>query len=140
MADWRAFYARFDAAHRELISALVHDWQQTGQIAELAEGDAVLLLRARSALGGNPVFAELRLDARRRAQLRIAVGRWRRMLGEDEAERLLAPLTRVEELAWVEEGEHWRIDRPAHLSPPQQKALRDALVAIAHRLFEVAPS
>ncbi len=139
MADWRLFYQRLDPAHREWASVLAHEWRQTGHLAELGEDDASLLLRARSALAERPVIARLVLDAEAMPVLEIPVRTWQALFGEDEAERLLAPLAAIEE-AEIEQGRAlWRLFRPAHLSGPAQKRLRDWLMDVGWRLRDAAP-
>ena len=139
MADWGLFYQRLDAAHREFLSALVADWRRTGEIAELAEDAATLLLRARSAMLGSPVVAEIRRTREGFAEVRLPLDAWVRLFGADEAERRLGALETMEGMDWQRTREALVLARPAHLAPPLQQALRDFFVQTGYALMREGP-
>ncbi len=134
------FYARCDAGHREFFSALLYDWRQAGQPAE-PEGDAVVL-RLRAALradeAGLPeLFRLLPTRGVEPPVIELAADRWRRWFGEEGFDAFREDLAGIEGLAVRSNNERIQLVEPGHLSGPGQKALRDLLIAWAHRAQEV---
>ena len=139
MADWKLFYQRLESAHREFVSALIADWQRTGGVVELSENANACLLRARSAMRGSPVVAEVRRTREGFAEVVLMLPAWRELLGPEEAGRWLERFVEAEELGWERLGDVWVLVRPGHLAPPLQHLLRTRFVEFGYWLAREGP-
>jgi len=135
------FYASCDPAHREFFSALLFDWQETGQIVEVAEipndmsaesGAALLrvrsLGRAVSAVGDAVLMPCLFVlhagDGIEPARISMDLDRWREWFGPEERDLFVQELEAMPGLKSRRRGSDFALLEPAHLSGPGQQKLR----------------
>ena len=136
------FYASCDPAHREFFSALLFDWQETGQIVELADAandmsaeEGAVLLRVRSlgrassdeqsgALHMPCLFVLHAGDSLDSARVSMDMDRWREWFGSEERDLFVQEIESIGGLKSRRRDNDFSILEPAHLSGPAQQKLR----------------
>ncbi len=153
MSSTHNFYASCDSVHREFFSALLFDWQETGQVIEAAEAsndmgveEGALLLRVRSigraATGadGMPLLPCLFVihsgNAFGPPRMSMDLERWREWFGPEERDLFVQELEAVPGLKHQYRDSEFAILEPAHLSGPAQQKLRDMITACGRRSRE----
>jgi len=152
------FYASCDSVHREFFSALLYDWQESGQMAEAAGAQAAtaasdvqveegaMLMQVRS-IGRAaqdetgrvqmPCLFVLHagggLDS---ARISINLTHWREWFGPEIRDLFVSQMKAIQGLKHRVQGAEFAILEPAHLSGPTQQKLRDMIVAFGRNSRE----
>ena len=139
------FYASCDSVHREFFSALLYDWQDSGQVAEAAAEDndmqieaGAMQLRVRSVGRSDQnedgsimmpcLFVLHAGGGAERARITINLKRWREWFGPEIRDEYVNELKGIQGLQCRARGDEFAILEPAHLSGPTQQRLRDLIV------------
>jgi len=130
------FYAACNPAHREFYSALMHDWQETGQSVEIDNHGADLTVRSVAWMTNAGAPRLLRLYAGAGIEppgIEIDLGQWRDWFGEEEVDTCVCMINAINGLSIRRRDSRLLILNPGHMSGPMQQALRETLVGWAYR-------
>jgi hypothetical protein len=148
------FYASCDSVHREFFSALLFDWQDSGQLAEpaAAENDmqvepGAMLLRVRSVGRSDQsesgsilmpcLFALHAGGGADRARISLNLKNWREWFGPETRDLFVSELKGIQGLQHRSRADDFAILEPAHLSGPTQQKLRDLMVDFGRNSREI---
>jgi len=126
------FYGLCDSAHRELFSAIIHDWSERGLPREWRDENLALCVRT---AGQNvPLFILAAADSAHRARLLLPLESVRTALGEIEVQRLQQEIRDIHGLKSQQRDDVLAVLEPGHSSGPIQQAVRDVINTLGVRL------
>jgi len=127
------YYLYCDDAHRELYSALLYDWQETG-LTWTCE-DKVLNLGVMSVVKDQMLtFFSLHAGSAIPASIQLNITDWRRYLGQEDMAAFVADVRRIQGLQIKERGDVLKIENVAHALQPIQKEFKNLLHHFAVQL------
>ncbi|HXH64942.1 MAG TPA: hypothetical protein VNH42_05470 [Mariprofundaceae bacterium] len=137
-ADIRQFYAACDAAHRELFSTLIHEWEQAGLPWTWNDEGNVALCARTVMRNSRPVLFVLESGAGgRREAISLRLDVWHEALGHADADRFLNAMKGTDGLKYLERDGEIVMVEPGHASGPVQHEVRRRIQTLALRLRDL---
>jgi len=131
------FYSSCDAAHRELYSVLIHEWEELG-LAWSWSGRSVAFGSKSAIKDELLIFFHLQPgESIYPAVISIDTDLWRTRLGQQEADIFLSDIRAIPGLQHKQRENIFSIVDPGHLSGPTQQRLRDLIKHFGFRLPEL---